>query len=526
MFVQAFSCIRTNRLILLLVLYTSFGWAQEPPSIPPASPSETADITSCGFPGNADIYGVGIRIGYYTQALSVWFANYFVLSESKALHSVNLLFTFAVFIGLAWLSHDPSECHAIEAYFLNHLLVATWRIGVVDRSRFSRKHWSFRPVSFVTQDLVLLAMMSYSTWYFWIGLDLMEETPCGTFVFALVKVDLYGWFRIVAKMVCATAMATAPLLILFHGAALYRHWYTKPIRQESFYRRLAQSLEAEHAGKPTSTIEVLEIAARTPLPESPLLSDGYIEEKIAAAEVKTHSLLWRQANGAAIPKFAQLADAEAYLENILSLPTSNLNPHTLHIPHTSITISIPSLVQVRRMRDRIPNRNIFTAPFRSGIVSTTARYIYEQRSFPLYCYPKMYEMALESPHHSTMTFETLHTLMALRTIRLPDYVPPAAYMPTAIARFSMLVVLVVSLELSVQWNHISGMSSFGAVGQLVPAVLGVGGLVKVFWTWWDRGSIDETSGHAIERDVEEASYVYERLKQKNALRHSDDDLQV
>lgn len=97
----------------------------------------------CGFQGNSDIYGIGIRIGYYTEALSVWFSNYFVLSESKILRSVNLLFSIALFIGLAWLSHMPAKFHAIEGYFLNHLFVATWGIGVVDKSRFTRKYWRF-----------------------------------------------------------------------------------------------------------------------------------------------------------------------------------------------------------------------------------------------------------------------------------------------------------------------------------------------------------------------------------------------
>ena len=63
----------------------------------------------CGFQGNSDIYGIRIRMGYYTQALSLWFSKYFVLSESKVLRSVNLLFTIALFIGLAWLSHTPSN---------------------------------------------------------------------------------------------------------------------------------------------------------------------------------------------------------------------------------------------------------------------------------------------------------------------------------------------------------------------------------------------------------------------------------
>lgn len=40
---------------------------------------------SCGFVGNTDILGIGIRIGYYAQAIAVWFSNYFLYREAKAL---------------------------------------------------------------------------------------------------------------------------------------------------------------------------------------------------------------------------------------------------------------------------------------------------------------------------------------------------------------------------------------------------------------------------------------------------------
>ena len=128
--------------ILQLLSFSSLAqWqvnAEDFANLPPGN-----QTVHCGFQGNPDIYGIGIRIGYYTQALSVWVSNYFVLSESKTLRSVNLLFFIALFIGLACLSHTPAKFHAIEGYFLNHLLVATWGMGVVDMSRFIREYWRF-----------------------------------------------------------------------------------------------------------------------------------------------------------------------------------------------------------------------------------------------------------------------------------------------------------------------------------------------------------------------------------------------
>ena len=146
----------------------------------------------CGFVGDSDVPGIGIRIGYYTQALSVWFANYFILSEAKALRSINLLFLVALFIGLVWLSHRPEGTHAIEVFLLLRLLFATWYVGVLDRSKFSEKHWRKSYMWVVIRECSLLGLLSYAVWIAWIGFDHLEKTPCGTFVFFIVKVSLYG----------------------------------------------------------------------------------------------------------------------------------------------------------------------------------------------------------------------------------------------------------------------------------------------------------------------------------------------
>lgn len=42
-------------------------------------------------------------------------------------------------------------------------------------------------------------------------------------------------------------------------------------------------------------------------------------------------------------------------------------------------------------------------------------------------------------------------------------------------------LLVVAAELTIQWNCIRGVQKLGNVGQLVPACVGVSGLVRVVW---------------------------------------------
>lgn len=52
----------------------------------------------------------------------------------------------------------------------------------------------------------------------------------------------------------------------------------------------------------------------------------------------------------------------------------------------------------------------------------------------------------------------------------------------------------------------------GQVGQLVPLVVGIGGLVKVLWVRWKGGNKEEEGEGALEREIRACSEVYEELK--------------
>jgi hypothetical protein len=40
---------------------------------------------------------------------------------------------------------------------------------------------------------------------------------------------------------------------------------------------------------------------------------------------------------------------------------------------------------------------------------------------------------------------------------------------------------VLAIELTLTWNSVSGISSMNSVGQLIPFMVGVGGLAQVIW---------------------------------------------
>lgn len=78
----------------------------------------------------------------------------------------------------------------------------------------------------------------------------------------------------------------------------------------------------------------------------------------------------------------------------------------------------------------------------------------------------------------------------------------------------MCVFLILSVELSIRWNKITGMGNAGAVGQLIPAIIGIGGLLRVVWVWWLKGEVEEVEDDGVGREVRECAELYQRLRKE------------
>lgn len=78
----------------------------------------------------------------------------------------------------------------------------------------------------------------------------------------------------------------------------------------------------------------------------------------------------------------------------------------------------------------------------------------------------------------------------------------------------MCVELILSIELSIYWNHIGGMGNVGTPGQLIPAIIGIGGLAKVVWIWLSRDGAVEEVDDGVGKELRECVEVYQRLKKE------------
>jgi hypothetical protein len=132
----------------------------------------TSDPEVLGFEGNSDLYGVGIRLGYYTQALSLWLSNSFVPYEAAFLQTTNTMFMIAILLGMCFLSWREGGCYAVEVYLLFHISCTITRLGTGSYSAFSMTHM-------IVRDAVWCATCFFTIWYWFAGMDRMERTPGG-----------------------------------------------------------------------------------------------------------------------------------------------------------------------------------------------------------------------------------------------------------------------------------------------------------------------------------------------------------
>ena len=537
-------------------------------SLPESQPNGTqTSQDTCGFTGNSDLYGIGIRLGYYTQALSVWFANYFVFSEARELRSVNLLFLVALFIALVWLSHHSQQTYAIEVFLLLRLLFATWYVGVLDRSRFSKKRGRKRIMRVVIRECALLGMLSYTVWYAWIGLDRMEKTPCGTWIFFFAKLNLYSGYRSAYKVLSISALSFGLIKQSDTANQIFYHWRSTGIRSPDYFARLRRALLVQHynsdvscgsscdgqnphtvLGK-TQSVRNSESGVSSHSPAIIIVGDAadedastvprqarntkstqsdVLRQNVSDAAVQCHlldcppkdlqadsqidSLDAHDLSFGELPSLENLIEAQRWLDTVIAVDVADHSAWCYQVPCLPMKIFLPSLHSPKKIHQRI-SALYALRPFRLSILIPLARHIKSLYKFGWYHCPIMLEAAMRDPCHKRVSKSTLLATIALHKAQLPMNRPTPHVIWSACASLAMCVELLLSIELSLYWNHVGGMGNVGAPGQLIPAIIGIGGLVKVVWVWWSTEEAVEETDDGVEKELRVCVEVYQRLKQ-------------
>ncbi len=175
----------------------------------------------CGFAGNSDIFGIGIRVGYYTQILAVWFSNYFYFREAKALRAVNNLFLLALIV-VGFISFiNAQSTYVVHAFLLLQIGVVIGLVGITETARYVTKYRETSQERLLLRMTIMIFGALFNVYFWWRGLDVMLPTPCGTYSFYFWKVGFYGWLRTAMKVQSLFAATwTAPSYALRDAATL------------------------------------------------------------------------------------------------------------------------------------------------------------------------------------------------------------------------------------------------------------------------------------------------------------------
>ena len=475
----------------------------------------------CGFVGNADIYGIGIRIGYYTQAFAVWFATYFHFLEAGVLRDVNKLFLIAlIFAGLIYVS-KARETYAVEPFLLMQIGFNIGLVSIMDSRRYSSRYTRTSAERLISRLSIVGAGLLYNVYFWWRGLDIMLATPCNgsehasgqnksaTYIWVVTKFSIYGWVRTLGRVASLWSVLSHALTLGYADTVeLLQAWRMRKTR-ERFITAVTTYRESRRGG------EVI-LNSSTVVPQSsnnsvdPVLGQ---EDAIAREELCPQTLSQEpikppdleantketQSDARSIPEqssefleiFHAVQEAENFLDSILSIysersapkkrPTRILGGYLrFHMPQSRYEHNGPKCklsegcwawLMLRWSRNisisQISAVELYNYKLGEHNFGRLRRYDYRLR--------QLTEIS------DTPDWEMLTVASDVKLCQIPLSRSARSWAILAMQRFFVIVFLIVHVELTITWNNISGLQRITTLGQLIPFVLGVGGLIKVLW---------------------------------------------
>lgn len=181
--------------------------------------------SECNVDGNADLYGIGIRLGFYMQTFGLFLKLYLKRKEEDHIDSNTIWFHIALLVALCYNSAHGSiyvgEVFVVtnilwiliwaEGYLVS-LFAWTWvdDVSIMDvastpsESSFDKliKEPLLRKSLPLALALLLWSIMHfYLAWFWWHGITHLPRAPCGDKAFFFFKkVDMHKWFHLLGKI--------------------------------------------------------------------------------------------------------------------------------------------------------------------------------------------------------------------------------------------------------------------------------------------------------------------------------------
>jgi len=513
-----------------------------------------------GFNGNGDLYGIGIRIGYYTTALSLWIGSLWAPSETYFLLPLTQTFLIALLIGIAVDSMHPAETYAIEpficmqvAYFTHFMSYFTPKTP--NYLLWERDYWKKASIIFVGYCL-----HGYDIWYWWAGKAQMKTTPgtqtLGLFVY-FGRQDIFQWIYYPVRVYLTMAMIAFTVETCRY---IGFHHLEKRMNREvplEHLQEMAERWAIELGSYPNEPVVVLPNDHLSPPQPSRRASNAssYTESSCYSASRVSCSGADRIISGRTSPVAAADKKEVDYEEKVLdfgpgergplgprsraeAVPTPDPEKPTDRDSDLVIRRTLTARLKYRLLgwkQDEVVNVELdqeyhptlerlhYTSELLKSLQSKSStgwRYYLDSWGsfFQLWLIAltkglRMKVLLAVILHMSSLCcmVETRirrrnsYSTILLKVVKDPKYEALSADDIVLSSRIILsctktiplkgkmwcgplyiflgtIVQLVLGTELTLQWNYIQGIQSLRTVGQLIPAAIGVGGLVKVLWT--------------------------------------------
>ncbi|KAL2428462.1 hypothetical protein ABEF91_008638 [Exophiala dermatitidis] len=245
----------------------------------------------CGFVGNPDAYGLGIRTGIYTQVISTLITNHFLPKELNSTWTANLIFVSALILALVKSISQSNGFFAAEGFVLLQLILlfflavisasggvfvlvdlfCSFLDGSLDAetykmlkqisdpnekillptqklSKLGRAYSDGSPLRYTARLMLALATSSLNLWYWISGAQILQHDTagCSTKVFLFGRVGVTGPVR-TFFIVMGTFYAAWHFVILLFGTFPFPQLGSKDSVKEMFLAAFDPRSPAERA---------------------------------------------------------------------------------------------------------------------------------------------------------------------------------------------------------------------------------------------------------------------------------------
>ncbi|KAL5334013.1 hypothetical protein BJX70DRAFT_403043 [Aspergillus crustosus] len=379
---------------------------------------------SCGFPGNSDLYGLGIRIGIYLQWISALVSSYFHLDDTDILRFNYFAFSLAVMAAVFVLTVQGTA-HTIEIIIMIYMFfgglytIAPRTLRGRQQPRLS-KRMILGPVTGFT-------MLIYSAWFWTTGRksDRFIPTPCGNTLFLFARIPprhfgrVSGFFAALSVFV-AIAVFVASLRYYYPHIAYWIHRY----------------VDTDEKLTPTDKGALLECLNQALLQDiHQLLHARYDLPSSAVATARAVSI------------------KKTY---ILFSVGSSIRPYCIHFE--------PPVRRYAELAERVTQMSRIEQGMDAGIDSNDLSAAQRVRA---------------SWKHFRQGILDLRFLVTCNSTREAPSWAERMYILEIIIPPLSCIYSILATELMLQWNQVSDIYTVGSTGQLIPVIVSAVGMLDI-----------------------------------------------